>query len=195
MDPFDVLPVLASAFAIPQYLPQIHKLRATSDTAGVSWAWATLAALHNGAWLVYFTLSGYWTSMLPSSSAAVLGTTLAVMLAARGGASVRAALPIIGWAIVLAAGFVMGGKDGLGNLLTAASIVQVTPSLMAAYRTARPTGISRGTWLLVLAELSCWTCYGLHRLDPRVIVLGVTGVTASLLMLLRIHRTRAAQPL
>jgi hypothetical protein len=31
---------IAAAFAIPQFLPQILKLRATDDTAGVSWSWA-----------------------------------------------------------------------------------------------------------------------------------------------------------
>jgi hypothetical protein len=32
----DYLPIAAAAFAIPQFLPQLLKLRATDDTAGVS---------------------------------------------------------------------------------------------------------------------------------------------------------------
>jgi hypothetical protein len=44
--------------------------------------------------------------------------------------------------------------------------------------------------LLILGELSCWTTFGLHRGDPRLIVLGITGVTASLLMVGRVRRTR-----
>jgi hypothetical protein len=66
---------------------------------------------------------------------------------------------------------------------------QVAPSLWAAYRTARPTGISSGTWLLILGELSCWLVFGLYKSDPRLIALGVTGVIASTLILARIHRT------
>jgi hypothetical protein len=58
-----------------------------------------------------------------------------------------------------------------------------------AYRTARPTGISQGTWLLILGEVSCWTSFGVHKSDPRLMVLGFTGVAASLLMLGRIRRT------
>jgi hypothetical protein len=58
-----------------------------------------------------------------------------------------------------------------------------------AYRTARPTGISQGTWLLILGELSCWTIFGVHKSDLRLMVLGFTGVAASVLMLGRIRRT------
>jgi len=79
--------------------------------------------------------------------------------------------------------------------LTCTGFVQVAPSLWTAYRTARPTGISSGTWLLILGELSCWLVFGLYRSDPRLITLGVTGVVASTLILARIHRTsRREQP-
>jgi hypothetical protein len=63
----------------------------------------------------------------------------------------------------------------------------VIPSLATAYRTARPSGISAGTWLLVLGELSCWTVFGLHEQDPRLITLGLTGMTASILILARLR--------
>jgi uncharacterized protein with PQ loop repeat len=137
-DLLDYAPIAAAAFAIPQFLPQIGKLRATDDTAGVSWSWATLTSVNNAAWFVYFVLAG---------------------------------------------------RAGLGTLLTAAFILQVTPSIWTAYRTDHPTGVSRGTWLLILGELSCWTIFGLHASDPRLLTLGLTGVTASALMLHRIRRT------
>ena len=85
--------------------------------------------------------------------------------------------------------FALAGRAGLGTLLTAAFILQVTPSIWIAYRTDHPTGVSRGTWLLILGELSCWTIFGLHASDPRLLTLGLTGVTASALMLHRIRRT------
>lgn len=183
------LPIAAAAFGIPQYLPQIIKLRVTHDTAGVSWSWATLTGLNNAAWLAYFILSGYWTATVPSSAAALLAGAVATMLAIRGRASSRAAVAVAAWAALLVAGYAVAGHTGLGNLLTVAFIVQVAPSIWTAYRTAHPTGVSRGTWLLVFGELSCWTIYGLHRSDPRLITLGVTGVTASVLMLARVLRT------
>jgi uncharacterized protein with PQ loop repeat len=183
-------PIVAAAFAIPQFLPQILKLRATKDTAGVSWSWATLTSVNNAAWICYFTFSGYWTALVPSSSATVLAGTLATMLALRGQAKVRPAVFISAWASLLIVGFAVAGRTGLGALLTAAFILQFTPSIWTAYRIDRPTGISRGTWMLIFGELSCWTVFGIYKSDPRLLVLGFTGVTASVLMLARINRPR-----
>jgi uncharacterized protein with PQ loop repeat len=194
-DAFNYVPFAAAAFAIPQFLPQIAKLRATNDTSGVSWSWATLTSANNAAWFVYFMLSGYWTALVPASSATLLAVTLSFLLARRGCASWRAAVWIIAWVALLAAAAVVAGRVGLGTLLTVAFLLQVIPSLATAYRTARPSGISAGTWLLILGELSCWTIFGLHGLDPRLIALGLTGVTASILMLARLrHTTRLHAP-
>jgi hypothetical protein len=68
-----------------------------------------------------------------------------------------------------------------------AFVLQVAPSIWTAYRTDHPTGISRGTWVLVFGELSCWTVFGVHRSDPRLMILGCTGVVASVLLLARIR--------
>jgi uncharacterized protein with PQ loop repeat len=189
----DYAPLAAAAFALPQFLPQLLKLRATRDTAGVSWSWATLTSVNNGAWLIYFALSGYWTALVPASSATLLAGALATILALSGQAKARPALIIGGWAALLGAALTVAGRTGLGTLLTAAFVLQVAPSIWTAYRTDRPTGISRGTWMLILGELSCWTIFGVHNGDPRLATLGFTGIAASVLMLARIHRIRGIQ--
>ena len=188
-DVLDYAPIAAAAFAVPQFLPQLLKLRATDDTAGISWSWAALTGVNNAAWLAYFALAGYWAALVPASSATLLAGTLATMLARRGQAKPRPAVLVSSWVALLVAGFTVAGRSGLGTLLTVAFIVQVAPSLWTAYRTAHPTGVSRGTWLLILGELSCWTIFGVHQSDPRLLTLGVTGVTASALMLARIAST------
>jgi uncharacterized protein with PQ loop repeat len=188
-DLLNYAPIAATAFAVPQFLPQVRKLRVTRDTAGVSWSWATLTSLNNAAWIAYFALEHYWTALIPSSSATMLAGTLAVLLSIRGRARPRPSILIGTWAAMLVAAYLILGRTGLGALLTAAFAVQVAPSLWTAYRTERPTGISSGTWLLILGELSCWLTFGLYKSDPRLITLGLTGVTASALMLARIHRT------
>jgi hypothetical protein len=76
----------------------------------------------------------------------------------------------------------------LGAVLTAAFVVQVTPALVAAYRTNHPTGISQATWLLILGEVSCWSVFGVVNRDGPLVVLGTTGVTSALAIL---HRTRS----
>jgi uncharacterized protein with PQ loop repeat len=189
IDVLDYAPIAATTFAVPQFLPQIVKLRATHDAVGVSWSWATLTSLNNAAWIAYFALARYWTALVPSSSATLLAGTLAMMLTFRGRAKPRPSVLISTWAAMLIAAYSVAGRTGLGTLLTAAFILQAAPSLWTAYRTARPTGISSGTWLLILGELSCWMVFGLHKSDPRLITLGVTGVTTSALMLARIHWT------
>ena len=191
----DYVPIAATCFAVPQFLPQIRKLAATCDTSGVSWSWATLTSVNNAAWLAYFTLARYWTALIPSSSATLLAGTLAAMLTRRGHANPRPAILIGAWAAMLITAYGLAGRTGLGTLLTAAFILQITPSVWTAHRTARPTGISTATWLLILGELTCWLIFGLHKTDPRLITLGASGVTASALMLTRIRRaSRAGQP-
>jgi uncharacterized protein with PQ loop repeat len=188
-DVLDYAPIAAAGFAVPQFLPQIRKLRVTNDTSGISWSWAALTSVNNAAWIAYFTLPRYWTALIPSSSATLLAGTLAVMLTRRGRAGPRPAALIGAWAAMLITGYGLAGRSGLGALLTAAFFLQVTPSIWAAYRTAHPTGISPGTWLLILGELTCWLIFGLHESDPRLLVLGVSGVTASALMLARCRVT------
>jgi uncharacterized protein with PQ loop repeat len=189
IDALDYAPIAATAFAVPQFLPQIRKLRSTHDTAGVSWSWAALTSVNNAAWLAYFALARYWAALIPSSSAAILAGALALMLTFRGHARARASALVGTWAALLVTAYSVAGRVGLGTVLTAAFIVQVTPSVWAAYQTACPSGVSSGTWILILGELSCWLMFGLHESDPRLITLGVTGVTASMLMLARVYRT------
>jgi hypothetical protein len=45
--------------------------------------------------------------------------------------------------------------------------------------------------LLIFGELLCWGVFGVHEADPRLIMLGATGVTASLLVLARVSWPRA----
>jgi hypothetical protein len=188
--PLDYAPIAAACFAIPEFVPQLRKLAATGDAAGVSWSWGVLTAVNNATWLAYFALSAYWTALIPSASATILATTLAVMLTRRGQARRRPAIAIGAWAALLTGAFAVAGRTGLGTLLTAAFTLQVTPSIWTAYRTARPTGLATGTWLLTLGELTCWLAFGLHKSDPRLIVLGTGGIIACALILTRIYRRR-----
>lgn len=190
------LPILAAGFAVPQFVPQIVKLRRTGDTAGLSTSWALLTGINNAAWFGYFAASRYWFALIPSSSAALLGGTLGVML------SRRRPLPRRGWSTVGAWAAALGlaayvDHQLLGAALTGAFLVQVVPAVASAYRSHHPTGIARGTWRLILAEVSCWAAFGAANRDGPLMVLGTTGVISSLLMLHRAHtatRRPAAGP-
>jgi uncharacterized protein with PQ loop repeat len=188
----DFAPIAAACFAVPEFMPQLRKLATTGDAAGVSWSWGVLTAVNNASWLVYFTFSAYWTALIPSASATILATALAVMLTRRGQARRRPAIAIGTWAALLAGAFAVAGRAGLGTLLTAAFTLQVAPSIWTAYRTARPSGIATGTWLLTVGELACWLAFGLHKSDPRLISLGTGGIICCALILARIRRTSSA---
>jgi len=188
---FSLLPLAAAALAVPQFLPQLARLHRTGQTAGVSWSWAALTSINNAAWAGYFALSGFWTALVPAISATVLAGALAVMLARHGtGFPRRPAALALAWAALLTTAGLCG-RAGLGTALTVAFGLQVTPSVWTAYRADRTIGIATGTWLLILGELACWGVFGIYQADPRLIVLGATGVTASLLVLARAARPRA----
>ncbi len=188
---FSLLPLVAAILAVPQFLPQLARLRRTGETAGVSWSWAALTSINNAAWAGYFALSGFWTALVPAISATVLAGALAVMLARRGaGFSRRSAALALAWTALLITAARLFGRAGLGTALTVAFLLQVTPSVWTAYRADDITGIAKGTWLLILGELLCWGLFGIYESDPRLIVLGATGVVASLLVLARVARPR-----
>lgn len=180
-----LLPLAAAIFAVPQFLPQLARLRRTGDTAGVSWTWAALTSVNNGAWTGYFALSRLWTALVPSVSATLLAGILAVMLARRDGLPARAAAATGTWAALLGVAGGLFGRAGLGIALTASFILQTTPSVWKAYRSERVSGVSIGTWMLIFCELLCWGIFGIYASDPRLMILGWTGVAASLLVLAR----------
>jgi hypothetical protein len=98
------------------------------------------------------------------------------------------------WALLLGAA-AAAGRRLLGALLTAAFLVQIVPAVSTAYRTRLPTGIARGTWLLILAETSCWALFGTAKGDVPLVVLGATGVVSALLMLSRAHSASSSTEL
>jgi uncharacterized protein with PQ loop repeat len=187
---FASLPLVATFLAVPQFLPQLVRVRRAGTTAGVSWSWAALTSVNNAAWLGYFALSGFWTALVPAISATVLSGLLAIVLARRGGVPKRPLMLTSAWAAVLLAAAAVSGRQGLGSALAVAFLLQVTPSVWTVYRSRDPAGVSRGTWLLIFGELLCWGVFGIHEADPRLIVLGSTGVVASLLVLARVSWTR-----
>jgi uncharacterized protein with PQ loop repeat len=191
---FALLPLVAAVLAVPQFLPQLARVRRADTTAGVSWSWAALTSVNNAAWLGYFALSGFWTALVPAVSATVLSGLLAVVLARRGGGMPKRPVVLASvWAVVLLAATSAFGRTGLGSALAVAFLLQVTPSVWTVYRSSDTSGVSRGTWLLIFGELFCWGVFGIREADPRLIVLGATGVVASLLVLARVSWPRAGR--
>lgn len=192
-----LLPLLAGAFAVPQYLPQLLRVRRLGAAAGVSWSWAALAAVNNLAWAVYFVWSG-----VPSGLVAVLSCALVAGLLTHsltrvsGGVDPRLVAGVAVWVAVMALAGLLGGRLGLGAAMNVALIVQVAPSVVTAWRSRDVSGVSVGTWLLVMGELTCFGLFGLATGDLTLLLLGVVGDAAGLLMLARVawERVRRQRP-
>ena len=96
-DLLGLAPVAAAAFAVPQFVPQIRRLSATSDATGVSLSWAVLTCVNNAAWTAYFVLARYWTALIPSVSVAILAGLLAMLLTRRVRTGSRPLILISAW--------------------------------------------------------------------------------------------------
>jgi hypothetical protein len=181
----ELAPIAAGILAIPQFIPQLRIVRSDCAIDGVSGAWAALTSINNGAWTAYFALSHYSTPTISAAMVTLIAGILAIELARRGRMTRTGGLLTCAWTALLILLGVALGRVALGAALAAAFIVQVSPSLITAYRTRHPTGISSGTWLLILGELICYGLYGIKTGDPRLIALGTVGTAASILMLAR----------
>ncbi len=183
MDIHQIVPLLATGFAVPQLLPQLFRSARSADPSGVSATWAALTAVSNVAWLTYFVSTGLVSAAVPTSISAVLAACIVVVLA-RLGVSVRwAATMALGWGALLALAHLAGGPLALGSVLGVAFVLQVVPSVRQAWTSPRATGVSRPTWMLIAAEVTCWGTIGLVDGRPPLIFLFTTGVTASMVML------------
>ena len=195
MNSTDLLPLAAAIFAVPQFLPQLRRLARSQDSSGLSAAWSALTCVNNAAWIVYFVQVGYRTASVPNACVVVMSAVLTVRILRLDGVQPGTAGVVGAWASMLVASVALAGVAGLQVLLTVAFVVQVVPSLWAAFRSAAPDGIAIGTWMLVLAEMICWLSFGAAQGDRALIVLGVTGASSSVAMVVRAATARTPRNL
>lgn len=172
-------------------IPQIARLLKTRRTEGVSPGWAVLGVVVNSGWLIFLAAEAVWLPIL-SCAIAEVGFILTVWLLRRNGADVRAGVGAGAGAAAIVAVIGAGwGWTALGAALAVATMVQFLPSIAAAWRTYIPVGLSPATWTLTLAETVGWMAYGVLIDQIPIILYGLTGIAASILILGRIAMTRS----
>lgn len=172
-------------------IPQIARLLRTRRTEGVSPGWAVLGVVVNSGWLIFLAAEAVWLPIL-SCAIAEVGFILTVWLLRRSGADVRAGVGAGAAAAAIVAVIGAGwGWTALGAALAVATMVQFLPSIAAAWRTYTPVGLSPATWTLTLAETVGWMAYGVLIDQIPIILYGLTGIAASVLILGRIAMTRS----
>ncbi len=191
-----VVGVVATAVTFVHVVPQIARLLRTGRVEGVSVAWAAVAMVLNLGWMAYVIAQEFWIT-IPSIVAAVVSFGTALYLMYRNGADVRPgvllslAVAVGSVAIQLAAGWTV-----LGTVLALSNGLHLGPSVVAAWRSRAPVGVSPLTWALATMEGLMWGCYGVLVAAGPIIVFGATEAGLSALVLLRLwvarHRIRAA---
>lgn len=188
--------IVATAVTFMQILPQIVRLIRTGHTEGVSPAWAAGGATINLGWLAYVIEGRFWVT-IPSIIVAVVSFVLALYLLYRNGAGIGAGLLMSG-AIALACVMIqqVAGWTVLGTVLGLSNGLYLGPSVVAAWRSHTPVGVSPWTWMLTVLEGLKWGFYGVLVEAVPIMVYGSTAILLALLVLLRLwvarDRIRAA---
>ncbi len=188
--------LVANAVTFVLVVPQILRLLRTGHTSGVSPAWAATAVVLNIGWIAYVVAEGYWIAV-PSVVGASVSFSAALYLMYRHGADVR---PAVLFSLLVAAACVVvqlaGGWTVLGTVLGLSNGLYLGPSVVAAWRSQTPVGVSPATWILAEAEGVLWGIYGALVMAGPIIVFGLTEAVLAGLVLLRLwvsrHRIRTA---
>lgn len=190
----DIAVILATVMSIVALIPQVQRLRRTCDAAGVSITWVVFGIVTNAGWFVYVSTQALWASAPATVISSAFYVWLFALLVALGTPwrfAARAGAGMVSLLVVITS---LTGFAVMGTLLALAYAVQVGPSVWTAYRTRAPTGVSPGTWLLMFLQVFLWGLYGIAHGDVPIIIYGVTGMTASGLMLARWYVTRGRMP-
>ncbi len=191
----NVVGLVATAVTFVQILPQIMRLVRTGRIEGVSPAWAAVGMTINLGWLTYVVEERFWVT-IPSIIAAVVSFAVALCLLYRNGADVRPGLLISAVVAVASVGIqVAAGWTVLGTVLGLSNGLYLGPSVIAAWRSHVPAGVSPVTWWLTVLEGLKWGFYGVLVFSGPIIVYGSTAMLLAALVLLRLwvtrHRIRA----
>ncbi|MGF1667749.1 MAG: PQ-loop domain-containing transporter [Acidimicrobiia bacterium] len=183
----DAFVIVATGVAWWSLVPQIVKLLRTGDASGVSTAWPTIGLVSNLGWTAYLLGQTLWAAV-PSTAVMTIFYGLVIWALARTGTAGRLR-PGLGmgalWAVALGSTGAFAGVDAMGVVLASSYVVQFTPPVLAAWRSDRPSGVSAGTWRLIVVESALWGTYGWWNSDRPIVMYAVAGVVGGGLILAR----------
>jgi uncharacterized protein with PQ loop repeat len=194
--PADVFVIVATLLAWTTLIPQIRSIIRTGDIEGVSITWPFIGLVSNTAWTMYLASQALWAATPSTAGMAVFYVFVIKVLADRHAPLRRAFIRGSLWASMLALVGTLFGWDAFGLVLGWSYAVQMAPPLVAAYRSASPTGVSIGSWALITIESLLWGVYGWLLDDLPIQVFALTGLVAGTSILARAWtaRRREDQP-
>ena len=190
MRPADAFVIVATVLAWTTLIPQIRSIIRTGDIEGVSITWPFIGLVSNAAWTLYLGSQALWAATPSTAGMVVFYVVVIKVLADRHAPLRRAFVRGALWASALAAVGTAFGWGAFGLVLGWSYAVQMAPPLVAAYRSASPTGVSVGSWALITIESVLWGVYGWLLDDLPIQVFALTGIVAGSSILMRAWRTR-----
>ena len=158
----DAAAVTATVLSAFGALPQLRRIAATGDIAGVSAAAAALGVTTELTWFAYSADEALWTAMPESALMALANIASLVLVRGRGATWRPPVFGAIGWAIVLTGIGIAGGTRTLGAVLGAAYLVQVAPAVWTVLCEPVPSGVATSTWLTMRRPVM-----GIAPIQPR----------------------------
>jgi len=188
--PADVFVIVATLLAWTTLIPQIRSIIRTGDIEGVSITWPFIGLVSNTAWTMYLASQALWAATPSTAGMALFYVFVIKVLADRHAPLRRAFIRGSLWASTLAIVGALFGWDAFGLVLGWSYAIQMAPPLVAAYRSASPTGVSIGSWALITVESLLWGVYGWLLDDLPIQVFALTGIVAGTSILARAWTTR-----
>ncbi len=189
-----LIAVAATIISFGLLMPQIVRLWRTGRTAGVSPTWAATGASSNLGWLAYMVSQGLWV-VIPSVVVASVQFLTTFWLLRRNHAKVGlGAMAGMASAVAYATVGMAFGWATLGAVLALSYAIQYTPSVVTAWRTWAPVGISPMTWAIGTVDAAAWGGYGILVEDRNIVLFGIVSGMASTMVLTRLWITRGRQP-
>jgi uncharacterized protein with PQ loop repeat len=185
----ELLAGVGTFLAVLFLVPQIVRLVTRRDVRGLSPSWAAFGLVTNLAWVSYLASRALWPAITAPLLALVSYAITLRLIAARvtDRAWIRAS---VSYEALLLAIVSLWGWAGLGVALAVTPAIQLTPAVLAAFRSARPEGLSPLTWALMVVEALMWGGYGLLIADVALVGYGAITAFGSSLVLARSTTTR-----
>lgn len=181
-----LLAFVASAVFLARLMPQPLRTLRTGHVEGVSAVAAMNSLIADAAWLLYGVTGRVLAVTLVSVPALVVSGWTCFLLRR----AVRRSDALVS-SLWLAAVAVCAWAGVMTVVLSLTVMVCCGPAVWSAFRTPHPTGLSRWTWWLAVADAASWGSYALLIGDRPLEMYGTVMSVTAAAMLIRLRTTRS----
>lgn len=160
-------------------IPQAWRLWVTRDPSGISVASLLNGCVGYSAWVAYLAYQHHWAACAATAFALTVWVGTSLYVAARNGATTQAVVSAAAYALVLGS-IATVSVTLFGIVLSLGAVWSGTPAVVRAWRDESISGISVGTWSLLVAESLAWLAWAVVVGD---VIVGLYGTLAALMSL------------